>query len=317
MIATPLGWLGNRYSIERATLRAASLSSLIAAILIIVGGGVVRVTGSGLGCPDWPACTGDSLGPTVEMGIHGVIEFVNRLLTGVLCVIVAWVIIAARLQRQPAPDVTRWAWAQFWIVLLNAIVGGITVWIKLNPYVVAAHFLAATLLLTAAAVTWDKSQHLDHPSRSKASAQTRRLSNALLAVTAVLVIVGTAVTGSGPHAGDSSEVPRMSFSWEAVTVLHSAAAVCVTVLAVVLWRVTYLREEDAVRQRTMLFIVVLMSQGAVGVFQVITQLPEILVVLHLVGSALVWVGVIRIGLASRSNSTLSGSSNRSSVTTMS
>ncbi|MER6694113.1 COX15/CtaA family protein [Streptomyces minutiscleroticus] len=124
---------------------------MAAAVVIIVTGGVVRVTGWGLGCPQWPSCTGGRLAPTAEMGVHGVIEFGNRLLTGALCLVVGWLVIAARLQREPSRAVLRGAWAQFWVIVLNAVVGGVTVWMRLSPYIVAAHFLAATLLLTAAA----------------------------------------------------------------------------------------------------------------------------------------------------------------------
>ncbi|MFI1452366.1 COX15/CtaA family protein [Streptomyces roseus] len=98
-------------------------------------------------------CTGETLAPTAEMGVHGAIEFGNRLLTGALCAVVGWVVITARLQKRPMPAVLRGGWAQFWIVVLNAVVGGVTVWMRLSPYIVAAHFLAATLLLTAAVYT--------------------------------------------------------------------------------------------------------------------------------------------------------------------
>lgn len=151
---TPLSWLADRYSLGARSVRLAALGSVVASIAIIVTGGIVRVTGSGLGCTDWPMCTGETLAPTAEMGVHGAIEFGNRLLTGALCAVVGWVIITARLQERPMPAALRGGWAQFWIVMLNAVVGGVTVWMRLSPYIVAAHFLAATLLLTAAVYTW-------------------------------------------------------------------------------------------------------------------------------------------------------------------
>ena len=294
---TPLGWLAARVCLGRPALRSASLASVIAAILIIVGGGVVRVTGSGLGCPDWPTCIDGSLGPTAEMGWHGIVEFGNRLLTGALCAVVGWVIIAARLQRDPAPAVTRWAWMQFWLVVLNAVIGGITVWVKLNPFVVAGHFLAATLLLTAAAVTWHKARELDLPPVPAASRRSINLGNALLAATAVLIVVGTVVTGTGPHAGDSADVPRMPFSWLAVTVIHGVAALAAISLAVALRRTAQRSGETAVAAKAGMFIAVFLAQGVIGVVQAFTHLPEAMVVLHLVGSALVWVGAVRVSLA--------------------
>jgi heme a synthase len=121
---------------------------------------------------------------------------------------------------------------QFWIVLLNAVVGGLTVLARLSPYMVAAHFLAATLLLTVAAVKWDKVQNVD-PSQSRpaASLRNRHLSRWLVAVTAGLVVAGTVVTGTGPHAGDSTDVTRMPFNSTAVTIVHSSLAVLALGLA--------------------------------------------------------------------------------------
>ncbi|MGW6877259.1 COX15/CtaA family protein [Streptomyces xanthophaeus] len=301
---TPLSWLAGRYSLEARSVRLAALVSVLAGIAIILTGGIVRVTGSGLGCTDWPMCTGETLAPTVEMGMHGAIEFGNRLLTGVLCAVVGWVIIAARLQREPAPKVLRGAWAQFWIVVLNAVVGGVTVWMRLSPYIVAAHFIAATLLLTAAVYTWHAAYAgtgdgaaAQEPAGARPSARCRSLSAALVAVTAVLVVVGTLATGTGPHAGDSSDVERMPFNWTAVTVVHGVLAASVLVLA--WWLRTALPREGEARRKTTVFLAVVLAQGGVGLVQSLTGLPSLAVVLHLLGSALVWVGVLQVHLTVR------------------
>lgn len=296
-MVTPFAWLAQRVALERKSLKAASLSAMIAAILIIVGGGVVRVTGSGLGCPDWPTCTGASIAPTAEMGIHATIEFVNRLLTFVLCAAVGWVIIAARLQREAVPQITRWAWFQFWLVVLNAVIGGVTVWVKLNPYVVAAHFLAATLLLTAAAATWDKVQNLGRTEPQFSTESVRKLGSALVVLSAVLVILGTGVTGSGPHAGDSAEVPRMGFDWLLITVVHASVAFGALSVALVLWNRARRDQITEVERKAKLYVYVFAAQGLIGVIQSVTSLPELLVVAHLVGSALVWIGAVRVGIA--------------------
>lgn len=297
-MVTPFGWLASRISLERRSLRAASLTAMIAAILIIVGGGVVRVTGSGLGCPDWPACTDGSLAPTAQMGIHATIEFANRLLTTVLCAAVGWVIIAARLQREPVPAITRWAWVQFWLVVLNAVIGGVTVWVKLNPFMVAGHFLAATLLLTAAAITWDKTQNLIAGERPASTGKLKALGTIMLAANAVLVIAGTAVTGSGPHAGDSADVPRMGFDWLGITVFHALVAVLALATVVVMWRTANQQQLASVSRKAKMYVLVFAGQGLIGIVQALTHLPELLVVCHLVGSALVWIGAIRLLLAS-------------------
>ncbi|MFD5143739.1 heme A synthase [Streptomyces sp. NPDC058401] len=275
-------------------------------------GGIVRVTGSGLGCTDWPMCTGETLAPTAEMGMHGVIEFGNRLLTGALCAVVGWVIITARLQEKPMPAVLRGGWAQFWIVVLNAVVGGVTVWMRLSPYIVAAHFIAATLLLTAAVFTWHAA-YADAGSGAgtdadvatgpdaapvqpapQAVARIRSLSAALVAVTALLVFVGTLATGSGPHAGDSSDVTRMPFDWTAVTVVHGVLAATVLVLAVLLFSALPKDGFGAARRKAAAFLAVLLGQGLVGLVQSVTALPALLVMLHLLGSALVWTGVLQV-----------------------
>ncbi|MCX5175206.1 COX15/CtaA family protein [Streptomyces virginiae] len=300
----------------------------MASIAIIVTGGIVRVTGSGLGCTDWPMCTGETLAPTAEMGVHGVIEFGNRLLTGALCAVVGWVIVTARLQEKPMPAVLRGGWAQFWIVVLNAVVGGVTVWMRLSPYIVAAHFLAATLLLTAAVYTWhaayadagadagagaDAVAGADGPSGGGGgalpgvaaplapglAARIRSLSAALVTVTALLVVVGTLATGSGPHAGDSSDVARMPFDWTAVTVVHGVLAGAVLVLAGALFSLLPRDGLGAARRKAAVFLAVLLGQGVVGLVQSLTALPSLVVMLHLLGSALVWTGVLQVHLTVR------------------
>ncbi|MEU9620516.1 heme A synthase [Streptomyces sp. NPDC088251] len=300
---TPLSWLADRYTWGPQSLRRAAAASVAAAVLIIVTGGVVRVTGSGLGCPEWPSCTGESLAPTAEMGVHGAIEFGNRLLTGVLCVAVGWLIIAARLQSVPSRNVLRGAWAQFWVVVLNAVVGGITVWMRLSPYIVAAHFLAASLLLATAVVTWERVQWQERgvSAQEVVSRRAVTLSRLLLVGAAALLVVGTAVTGSGPHAGDSSDVTRMPFGWESATIVHGAIAVACLVLGVLL--LTALPAGSSARRRTGVFLAVFALQGAVGVFQSLTSLPSVAVVLHLLGSALVWAGAVSVTLVVKRHST--------------
>lgn len=295
---TPLSWLAGRYSLGPRSVQRAALASVVASVAIVVTGGIVRVTGSGLGCPEWPTCTGSTLAPTAEMGLHGVIEFGNRLLTGVLCAVVGWVIITARLQRTPMPTVLRGAWAQFWVVVLNAVVGGVTVWMRLSPYIVAAHFLAAMLLLTAAVITWYQArQHGETegpPVVLPPSCRTAAV--VLLAVNALLMVVGTLATGSGPHAGDSSDVPRMPLNWTLVTTVHGLLAAAVLGVAGYLLY-TLPRDGFAVaRRKTVVFLAAVLAQGAVGLVQSLTGLPALAVTLHLLGSSLVWAGAVQVYL---------------------
>jgi cytochrome c oxidase assembly protein subunit 15 len=269
-------------------------------VVIVVTGGAVRLTGSGLGCPTWPKCTDDSLTTTSAMGFHGVIEFTNRMLTYVLCAAVGWAIIAARSQKPWRRDLTRLGWAQFWIVMSNAILGGIVVLVGLNPYTVAAHFLLSTALITVATVMWQRTREGSAEPRPLVGKAVQQLVWCLVAASVVLIAVGTVVTGAGPHAGDSSEVERMAVNWETVTKLHAVLAWIVVTLTFALWFV--LKAVDAPKgplDRTRDLFLILLGQGVIGYVQYFTDLPEALVGLHMFGACLVWIGVLRVLLSLR------------------
>ena len=155
---TPFARLADRVTLGPRALRWGTTAALVVSILIIVTGGVVRVTGSGLGCPTWPVCEAGSLTTTPALGIHGAIEFGNRALTSVLVLAVGWAIVAAALQRRWQRALARLTWSEFWLVVINAVAGGITVLVKLNPYVVALHFLLAFALLTTTTLAWHRSR---------------------------------------------------------------------------------------------------------------------------------------------------------------
>jgi cytochrome c oxidase assembly protein subunit 15 len=293
-LRTPLGLLADRVVLGDRALRWSTTAALLVSILIIVTGGVVRVTGSGLGCPTWPVCEAGSLTTTPALGIHGAIEFGNRALTSVLVAAVAWVIVAARLQPIRQRPLTRLAWSQFWLVVVNAVAGGLTVLAGLNPYFVAVHFVLAFALLSTTTLTW-------HRARQSAAASTVGGAGGptawlLTALAAVLVVLGTVVTGAGPHSGDSADVPRMGVSWTAITVVHGTAAMAVLVLAVLL--LVQLRAGGAstalARRRVQVLLAVVVAQALVGIVQALTGLPGVFVVVHLLGAALVWVGVLRV-----------------------
>nr|WP_246314443.1 COX15/CtaA family protein [Kineococcus aurantiacus] len=266
-------------------------------ILIIVTGGIVRVTGSGLGCPTWPRCTDDSFtSATASTGVHGAIEFGNRMLTTVIVLAVGAVIVACLLQR-PRHRALLWsACGQFAGVLLNAVVGGITVWTGLNPYVVAAHFLAAIALLVSTTVSFDIAHRAVVPAPAGA---TRRLARWLVLVTAVVVVLGTVVTGSGPHPGDGAEVHRIPVSWTLVTVVHGIAAVGALVLSAVVVAVARRSGDRLVHRRAAVLLALFVAQAALGVYQSLDGLPGLAVVLHLGGAALTAAGATRVLLAAR------------------
>ena len=293
-LRTPLGWAADRWTLGPRALRWGTTAALVTSVLIVLGGVVVRVTGSGLGCPTWPTCTADSLISTPELGIHGFIEFANRTVTGLLIVAVGWAIVAARLQRPRDRMLTRLAWSMFWLVVANAIAGGITVWVELNPWVVALHFVLAMGLLACATFTWHRARWTGGAG-ARPSAASRSLAWALVLAAGAVVVTGTLVTGSGPHAGDSAEVPRMGFDWTTVVVIHASAAVAVLALAIVL--AFRLRIEDGGRlalTRVGVFLLVLFAQLALGTTQSLIGIPEVLVAIHVVVGSLVWIGALRV-----------------------
>ncbi|MFB7027289.1 MULTISPECIES: heme A synthase [unclassified Streptomyces] len=296
----PLALIARRWTPSPRTLRRAALSAVVMSVLIIVTGGAVRLTGSGLGCDTWPKCTDDSLFATPEQGLHGAIEFGNRMLTYVLSAAVGWAIIAVRSVKPRRRGLTRLAWVQFWIVMSNAVLGGITVWMGLNPWTVAGHFLAANALLTVAVVTWHRTGEGDTAPRPRAPRPVRRLAWAITITSGLLIALGTTVTGSGKHAGDSSDVPRMPWDWTNAAHLHAIAAWVVCALAVAMWLV--LRAVDApddTRARARDLLIVLLAQGGIGYVQYFTGVPEILVAAHMLGSSLMWIAVLRLALSMR------------------
>jgi cytochrome c oxidase assembly protein subunit 15 len=293
-VTTPLGWAAERWTLGPRALRWGTTAALVTSVLIVLGGVVVRVTGSGMGCPTWPTCDGTNVIQLVPDSIHLLIEQTNRLVTGLLIVAVGWAIVAARLQRPRDRMLTRLAWSMFWLVLANAIAGGVTVWVHLNPWVVALHFVLAMGLLACATFTWHRARWTGGAG-PRPSAASRAVAWALVVVTGAVVVTGTLVTGSGPHAGDTIEVPRMGFDWNVVVVVHGAGAVAVLALAVTL--AFRLRSEDGgllALRRVGVFLLVLFVQLALGTTQSVLGVPEVLVAIHVTVAALVWIGALRV-----------------------
>ncbi|MEU1009277.1 MULTISPECIES: COX15/CtaA family protein [unclassified Streptomyces] len=299
-LRNPLAFIADRWTPDPRTVRRAALAALVMSVVIVVTGGAVRLTGSGLGCPTWPTCTDDSLTTTRAMGFHGVIEFGNRMLTYVLCAAVGWAIIAVRSEKPWRRSLTRLGWAQFWVVMGNAVLGGIVVLVGLNPYTVAAHFLLSTALIAIATVMWQRTREGDGAPRPLVGTAVQQLVWFLVAASVLLIAVGTVVTGAGPHAGDSSEVERIPIDWETVSKLHAVLAWIVVTLTFALWFV--LKAVDAPPgplARTRELFVILLCQGAVGYVQYFTHLPEALVAAHMLGSTVMWIWVLRVLLSLR------------------
>jgi len=294
---TAYHWRVPRPRPSTATLRSLALASLIANITIVVTGGAVRLTASGLGCPTWPECTEDSWVPAAEHGIHGAIEFGNRLFTFVVGVVAVAMLVAA--YRSSRRDLRRLALAIFLGVGAQAVLGGITVRTQLNPWTVGVHFLLSMVLIGVATVLVRRTREGDQPPRLLVHPLLHRLALGMLAVVAAVLYLGTVVTGSGPHSGDPAAA-RTGLDPETVSQLHADAVFLLIGLSVALAvALAATRAPRSVRSAAYVLIGVELAQGTVGYVQYFTGLPIALVGLHLLGAGLLVVAAVQVVLAMR------------------
>jgi len=282
-----------------ATLHRFAVASLVANITIVVTGGAVRLTSSGLGCPTWPSCTEDSLVPTPEYGIHGLIEFGNRLVTYVVGAVALATLVAAYRYRPGRKDVRRLALALFLGIPAQGVVGGITVLTKLNPWTVMLHLLLSMVLVGLSTVLVQRAAEGDDPPRLLTLPLLRRLAVATLGVVAVVLYLGTVVTGSGPHAGDRA-ARRTGLDPETVSQIHADAVFLLVGLSVALTVALAATGARArVRRAAYVLIGVELAQGLVGYVQFFTGLPIVLVGAHMFGACLIVVAAVRVVLTMR------------------
>jgi cytochrome c oxidase assembly protein subunit 15 len=273
--ATAVNYLSNLVTESR--LRVLAWASLVSEILIVVTGGAVRLTASGLGCPTWPRCTDSDWTTVPEQGIHGLIEFGNRTLTFVLLVIAAAMFLAALVRRGGRKILSTSIWLIFSIVL-QAVVGGISVLMKLNPWIVGLHFIISAAMISISALQlW----RVYSPVVSPPSVIERRFSALAIAFVILAELIGVVVTGSGPHAGDL-ETPRNGLNSELWQHFHSYPAYIA--IAVTAWLLFIVRRRDVDGYASRLAywtLFTLILQAAVGILQANTGLPSGLVALHM------------------------------------
>jgi cytochrome c oxidase assembly protein subunit 15 len=288
-------------------LRPAAVASVVANIGIVVTGGVVRLTGSGLGCPTWPRCSTTSFVPHRAMGVHSAIEFGNRMLTFlVAAVAIATLVLAWRAAR---PVVLRLAVVLALGVPAQAVLGGITVLTDLNPWVVSLHLLVSLAMVSLAVTLLRRVDEPDGPAHSVVPAGVVWLTRGIFATAWTVFYVGTVVTGSGPHAGDA-HAPRNGLDPRAISQLHTDLVfllVGLTVAAVLVLQVGGVPaaargSSGRVRAAALLLLVVELAQGVVGFVQYFTDLPVALVALHLLGAALMSAAVTWLLLSVRDRS---------------
>ncbi|MHA7304105.1 COX15/CtaA family protein [Arthrobacter sp. TMN-49] len=270
-------------------LRRLSIASLVGQGVLIVSGGIVRLTGSGLGCPTWPKCTAESLANTPAMGIHGVIEFGNRTLTFLLAAIALAMLVTLWNLRKERKDLFWLAFGLLASIPAQAVLGGITVLSGLNPYVVSLHFLVSAALVVVAMLLVNRTYGRTGMSAPSDAVRPRPLIRQLSVVAAIAtylaVILGTLVTGAGPHSGDSTS-PRIELDGYLVTRIHVIPVYVLVavslVLLVLLWR---RGKGDLLRHGAILLFLGVLLQGFIGYWQYFTGIPALLVGFHMLGSS--------------------------------
>lgn len=271
-------------------IRRLSVASLVGQGILIVSGGVVRLTGSGLGCPTWPKCTPESLTNTPEMGIHGVIEFANRTLTFALAAVGLALLIMLWNLRKERKDLFWLAFGLLAVIPAQAVIGGITVLTGLNPYVVSLHFLVSAALVVVSMLlvnrVYDRTGRSAPGNVARPSRTIRRLSIVAGAATYLAVILGTLVTGAGPHSGDATS-PRMELDGYLVTRIHAAPVYLLIGAALLLVILVWRRQRgDIVRNAALLLFASVLFQGFIGYWQYFTGIPILLVGVHMLGASL-------------------------------
>jgi heme a synthase len=272
-----------------------TLVALAALVVIIITGAAVRLTGSGLGCPDWPTCANHRV--VAPVSYHPLVEFTNRVFTGAVSVAVIVAVLGSLLRRPRRRDLTWLSLSLVLGVIVQAVLGGLAVLNKLKPEWVMAHFLTSMLLIWAALVLYSRARQPDGKPVAIMHRDYIILGRIMGGLAAVVIVIGTMVTGSGPHGGDE-HVQRLGFKLHDITKVHGSFVwllLAVTVLT--LWRINAAHGSETLIKRGELVVAALLVQGAIGYFQYALGVPAGLVIFHIVGAVAVWLSVIWFNLA--------------------
>lgn len=264
--------------------------------LIVVSGAAVRLSGSGLGCSDWPNCEPGQLIP--QANFHAWVEFGNRLITGLVSIAVVLAVLGSIRRTPNSARLTKWSLGLVAGVAAQIILGAITVLSHLSPPIVMGHFLLSMVLVWNSVVLEDIARP-DNAASNAASLPTGLRYHALAigVATVVVIMTGTIVTASGPHGGDENVV-RLGFSFPDVAKIHGSAVVLLVFLTFLLVVKARRLEKCLFRRRASIALVVTLGQAAIGYTQYFTKLPVLLVGCHIAGATLLWVATIRLLLVS-------------------
>jgi cytochrome c oxidase assembly protein subunit 15 len=272
------------------TVRRLAVLSLVGQIVLVVTGGAVRLTASGLGCPTWPRCTEASLATTPEMGFHGIIEFGNRLLTFALAAVAVLMLVYLWNLRKERRDLFLLALGLLASIPAQAVIGGITVLTGLNPWVVGLHFLVSMALVVFATLLVNRAYGRTGKFRlvelAALPGSARPVMTAVALFSAIAVCLGVVVTGAGPHAGDA-DAPRNDLDWDLFSHIHAVPAYLITAGAVFgLFLVLRGRIFGPFRSAVFLLLGVTVLQAVIGFSQYYNGIPALLVGAHMLGAAL-------------------------------
>lgn len=282
-------------SVSPERYRRVTLVALVLLTLIVVTGGAVRLTGSGLGCTNWPTCTQNRV--VAHLRFHEVMEFGNRVVTGLVSLAVIIAVLASLVRTPRRPDLTRLSLGMVAGVIAQIVLGGILVLTHLWPPILIAHFVASQLLVWDVVVLHHRAGRPDGAGRAMPRVGTSvvRAGRVLVAIAAVAILSGTVVTGAGPHAGSNGNrlVKRLPIHVSDAARIHGIFDMAF--LAAVLWLVWRLRKQGApadVLRRLETVLTVGVLQAAVGYTQYFTGVPEMLVGIHILGATGLWISVL-------------------------
>jgi cytochrome c oxidase assembly protein subunit 15 len=281
-------------TLSPSAYRRVTLFALVALMFIVVTGGAVRLTGSGLGCPDWPTCAENRVVAPWEY--HAMVEFVNRTITGLVSVAVMLAVLGSLIRRPRRRDLTWLSLGLVGGVIGQIVLGGLTVLFELKPGFVMAHFLVSMVLIANAVVLHHRAGRPDGTTRLAVGPDVLALGRLGVAAAALVIVLGTVVTSSGPHGGDEN-AERFRFLLPDVTRLHGIAVMLF--LGLTLATMSRLRRagvDPVVMRRSEVLLAVLVAQAALGYVQYFTGVPALLVAFHIAGATAVWVAVLRLHL---------------------
>ena len=282
-------------------IRVFAWLSFVAEVLIIATGGAVRLTGSGLGCPTWPTCTADSLVNTPEMGIHGIIEFGNRTLTGLVGILALIVLVLVWRIRRERRDLFALSIVVLIGIVAQAIVGGITVLTGLNPFIVGFHYVASLALVSVCAAFLARMDEAPGDRLPAVPAWYRTLTLVTIPVLALTIAFGVLTTGAGPHSGDAA-AGRNGFNAELLEHVHAWPSYALFALTLAL-TVAGWTMRLPVRRWVTALLAVEVVQILVGLYQARNGLPELAVGTHMVLAALTAAAMTVVVLRLRTTST--------------